>query len=170
MSTYNIKLTLTRCIFSNNDAVKGDNIFIRYKELSQRVSRESFGGCTAVASTSHDQDNSFCFSLANDQTVFIDEREILHNSWKRQQSQDVVRFISNPDDAHPFSSIIPCGHVDYPCEKFDSIIKFLEKEQALEVGTQALKIESIFYGKGKYEQPAVALLQTHSTSVDIAGC
>ncbi|KAA6327146.1 MAG: hypothetical protein EZS28_053850, partial [Streblomastix strix] len=52
--------------------------------------------------------------------------------------------------------------------KFDSVIRYLEKEQAALIG-QIARIETIIFWKGKFQQPALTLVQTHADTINVAG-
>jgi hypothetical protein len=54
MRNYNVEISFRRCIFIGNKAEYGSNIFIAYSSISQRIERNSFSGCTAVVSNSHE--------------------------------------------------------------------------------------------------------------------
>jgi hypothetical protein len=53
MMYYKMELLFTRCLFFDNEAEYGANFFIAYKNVSQRVGRECFMGCTAIVGLSH---------------------------------------------------------------------------------------------------------------------
>ncbi|KAA6402885.1 MAG: putative MAP kinase kinase family domain protein [Streblomastix strix] len=91
MKQFDVAIQFRRCVFAQNSALNGGtNIFIAYKQSSQRARRDSFLGCYACAYSSIDQEKSFCYTIGNDNEVFIDERDSLQSSCFRQQSYDSV--------------------------------------------------------------------------------
>ncbi|KAA6381256.1 MAG: hypothetical protein EZS28_023217 [Streblomastix strix] len=164
MKEYNVELSLRRCIFINNKAEYGSNIFIIYSTPLLRIDRNSFISCTAIVSNSHEQDISICYSVSDkDEEIFIDERDLLHSSWQRQKSEDVVRFISNSDDEHQFDSTIECGSLANPCDSFTSLTHYLEQEPDS-------IIETIIFCTGTFLSPYIDLSLTRSNTINIVGC
>ncbi|KAA6358243.1 MAG: hypothetical protein EZS28_046230, partial [Streblomastix strix] len=170
MRNYNVEMKFTRCVFYRNNAEKGSNIFIQYQTFQQRVDKSSFTGCTAIVGSSTEQEVSVMYTVGSSATeVFIDERNLLHSSFSKQQQKEVVRFIANPDEDHDFDSTQKCGFQDNPCDTYASMIKYLEKEVHNPDGSSG-RVETIIFWKGKYEQQALRLQQTNADSVNIIGC
>ncbi|KAA6379335.1 MAG: hypothetical protein EZS28_025138, partial [Streblomastix strix] len=117
MKQFDIAIQFRRCVFAQNSALNGGtNIFIAYKQSSQRARLESFLGCYACAYSSVDQEKSFCYTIGNDNEVFIDERDSLQSSFFRQQSNDGVWYIGNVEGNHTYNPIIKCGIPTNPLE------------------------------------------------------
>ncbi|KAA6378490.1 MAG: hypothetical protein EZS28_025983, partial [Streblomastix strix] len=168
MQDYDVTMSFRRCIFIGNKADYGSNVFILYAQPSQRINRNSFSGCTAIVKNSHEQDISVCYSIGNLNEVFIDERDLLHSSWQRQQSEGVVRFISNSDTNHTFDSSIKCGSPQNPCDSFITLSQYLKSEDVSIDGSTG-RVETLIFGEGKYSTPFIDLSLTRSSIVNIIG-
>ncbi|KAA6393427.1 MAG: hypothetical protein EZS28_011043 [Streblomastix strix] len=169
MRQFDVQMSFKRCIFIGNNAEYGSNIFIQYASPSQLIKINSFSGCTAIVKNSYESDISVCFSIGNINEAFIDERNLLHTSWNRQQNEGVVRFISNTDADHSFDSSIKCGSPSYPCDKLTSLFQYLKSEPESIDGSTG-RAETIMYAEGYFALSFIDLIHTRSSIVNIAGC
>ncbi|KAA6394018.1 MAG: hypothetical protein EZS28_010455, partial [Streblomastix strix] len=163
MKTYDVALRFRRCVFAQNSALNGGaNIFIAYKQSSQRANRDSFLGCYACAYSSIDQEKSFCYTIGNDNEVFIDERDSLQSSCFRQQSIDGVWFIGIAEGNHTYNPIIKCGTPTNPCLSFEQISSYIHQNESL-------KVETIQFCEGQFNSPLITVPSSQASSINIVG-
>ncbi|KAA6357714.1 MAG: hypothetical protein EZS28_046759, partial [Streblomastix strix] len=164
MRQFDVAVQFRRCVFAQNSALNGGtNIFIAYKQSPQRVRRDSFLGCYACAYSSIDQEKSFCYTIGNDNEVFIDERDSLQSSCFQQQSNDSVWFIGNADGNHTYNPIIKCGTPTNPCLSFEQISSYIHQNESL-------KVEVIQFCEGIYNTPQITVPSSQALSINIVGC
>ncbi|KAA6359278.1 MAG: hypothetical protein EZS28_045195, partial [Streblomastix strix] len=170
MRYFDVQMSFKRCIFIGNKADYGSNVFIQYASTSQIINKNSFIGCTTIVENSYESDISVCYSFGdNDDEIFIDERNLIHNSWNRQKSEGVVRFISNPDTNHTIESSMKCGSVSQPCNTYQTLIEFIQLEPESVDGSTG-RVETLIFGEGKISSPFVDLSLARSDIINIVGC
>ncbi|KAA6357710.1 MAG: hypothetical protein EZS28_046763, partial [Streblomastix strix] len=164
MKTYDVSMQFVRCIFISNTATtSGSNVFIEYRQSSQRIRRESFLGCIAIASTSHEQEISVCYTIGdNVNEVFIDERDLLHSSWQRQVSDDIVFFIGNQNQYNVYDPNSKCNQPSNPCASFEQIAQYIQQNVSL-------KVETIQFCEGMFKSPLISVPSAQATSINLVG-
>ncbi|KAA6368785.1 MAG: hypothetical protein EZS28_035688, partial [Streblomastix strix] len=170
MRQFDVQISFKRCIFIGNKADYGSNVFIRYATTSQRINRNSFIGCTTIVENSYESDISVCYSIGdNDDEIFIDERNLIHNSWNRQKSEGVVRFIANSDANHTIDSSMKCGSVSKPCNTYQTLIEYIQLEPESGDGLTG-RVETLIFGEGKISSPFIDFSLARSDIINIVGC
>ncbi|KAA6402890.1 MAG: hypothetical protein EZS28_001587 [Streblomastix strix] len=163
MRVYDVEVKFRRCVFHNNVALNGGtNVFIAYKQSSQRAQRESFLGCHACTSSSVDQEKSFQYTIGNDNELFIDESDILHSSWIPETNNVGVWYIGIAEGNHTYDPNIKCGLPTNPCPSFTTIAQLLTQYPTD-------KVETIQFCEGSFNSPQIIVPATRGNSINIVG-
>ncbi|KAA6386594.1 MAG: hypothetical protein EZS28_017879, partial [Streblomastix strix] len=168
MKQFDAQVSFKRCIFVGNQADWGSNVFFVYSNISQRVGKTTFIGCTAIVPNNYEQQISVCYTIGTNNQVFIDERDLLHTSWQRQNNEGVVRFIGISDDEHFWNPDTVCGQITNPCDTYGAIVNYIQKEQEISDGSTG-RVETLIYCEGKFISTFMDMNLTRSKTVNFVG-
>ncbi|KAA6377742.1 MAG: hypothetical protein EZS28_026733 [Streblomastix strix] len=66
------------------------------------------------------------------------------DSYQKQKSENVFRFIPHADATHPFNSKMKCCSVSNPFDSFSSVIRYIEKERPNSDGSSG-RVETLVF-------------------------
>ncbi|KAA6369510.1 MAG: hypothetical protein EZS28_034963, partial [Streblomastix strix] len=113
----------------------------------------------------YEQQISVCYTIGQDSQVYIDESDLLHTSWQRQNNERVVRFIGISDSEHIWNPDTICEQVTNPCETYEAVRSQIQKEQEISGGSQG-RVEIRIYYEGKFVSICMNMILKRSKTVN----
>ncbi|KAA6377064.1 MAG: hypothetical protein EZS28_027408 [Streblomastix strix] len=151
-----------------SDSILGGKGGAIYIDMKQFDAQTTFIGCTAIVPNNYEQQISVCYTIGQDNQVFIDERDLLHTSWQKQNNEGVVRFIGISDDEHFWNPDTVCGQITNPCDEFGAVVNYIQKEQESSDGSTG-RVETLIYCEGKFISTFMDMNLTRSKTVNFVG-
>ncbi|KAA6364502.1 MAG: hypothetical protein EZS28_039971, partial [Streblomastix strix] len=152
----------------SNSSEDGSVQFEGNEMMVSCVGDSTFIGCTAIVPNNYEQQISVCYTIGQNSQVYIDERDLLHTSWQRQNNEGVVRFIGKSDSEHLWNPDTICGQITNPCDTYGAVGSQIQKEQETSDGSQG-RVETLIYCEGKFISTYMDMILTRSKTVNFLG-